>query len=126
MKLPGRMLIPCRNQMAPMTTMSTPRTLNTIFIGSLRAQAYAQPPQIGRAFPRKRVHRTTLEDCAGGLVRPPAVVTNQTGDVGNGEVMFATDADAGGVSSSRHRIVPAHQTTASRAPWRCAGPARRE
>jgi hypothetical protein len=60
------------------------------------------------------------------FVRPPAVVTKQTSDLGNSEVIFSAAGDDGGVSSSHHRIVPAHQTTASRAPWRCAGPARRE
>src|SRR5688572_3479374 len=35
MKLPGRTLTPCRNQMAPMSIMSAPTMLNTIFIGFL-------------------------------------------------------------------------------------------
>src|ERR1044071_7399712 len=41
MKLPGRMLIPCRNQMIPMTTMSTPTTVNTIFIGPSGTEGYS-------------------------------------------------------------------------------------
>src|SRR5690349_23892040 len=40
MKLPGSTLIPCRNQIPPISTSSTPTMLSAIFIGP-PAQAYA-------------------------------------------------------------------------------------